>query len=158
MRWARAQTELIRALGRLSPVKKFNIISFAGDCRRFQKGVVIASERNVREAQQWVRDQRIQFGTQLYDALELGFTIAGRGTHDAYYDSVVDTMFVLTDGRPFVGNKPDKFSRIHDAVRRWNLQSRVVIHTIGLGDDLPKRNLEKLARDHGGRFVHELSE
>ncbi len=156
-RFTRARDELLRALRNLSPAKSFNIIAFETRCRCFAKRMMPADARTIAEAEEWVRELDLKFGTQLYDALESAFSLAGRGTEDRYYDTAADTIFVLTDGIPYIGNKADKFPKILAAVKRWNLLRRVVIHTIGMGDGIPEKWLKRLAAENGGKFVHELS-
>ncbi|MEQ8762319.1 MAG: VWA domain-containing protein [Planctomycetota bacterium] len=154
-RWMRARDELIRVLGELSPEKRFNIVHFAGTLEQFQPKMVKATPANVRRAQQWLREIELKFGTAIYDALERAFIIAGRGTFDRYYECQVDTIFLLTDGRPYVGNQPDDPKRILAAVKRWNALNQVTLHVIGLGNDVPRGFLKSLATDQKGSLILE---
>jgi len=156
-----AKKELIRALGQLPPTRTLNIVTFAKQAHSFSPEMLRATPANVERAQQWVRDMELKFGTALYDGLNLGFALAGRPARDRLYSASIDTMFVITDGRPKApdvtqpkGLVNDGFKRIRREVRRWNLLDRVVVHTIGLGAPLPKKFLEKLASDNGGQFTH----
>jgi len=154
-RFSRARQELLRALRNLSPSKRFNIVAFETRCLCFSERMMPADKKSIDAAAEWIGELELKFGTQLYDALEMAFSLAGRNTEDRYYDTAADTIFVLTDGMPFIGNKPDKFPKILEAVKRWNLLRRVVVHTIGLGDGIPKKWLKRLAADNGGKFVLE---
>ncbi len=155
-RFARAKDELLRALRHLSPAKRFNIVAFEGRCRIFSEKMVPADKKNITRATQWITYLQLKFGTNIFDALETAFSLAGRGTEDRYYDAEADTIFLLTDGLPVLGSgKGDSFSKIRAAVKRWNLLRRVVVHTIGLGDGIPKNGLKRLAAENGGKFVHE---
>lgn len=156
-RFSRATRELIRALRSLPPYKKFNVLTFEGRCRLFEPGMVTASPKNIEKACLWVNYLEMKFGTQLYDALDLAFFTAGRPVEDLYYDSTIDTIFVLTDGYPILAGKNDSFDKILAGVRRWNLNRRVAIHTIGLGDNIPTKKLRRCAEQNGGKFVHEKS-
>ncbi|MHC4471500.1 MAG: vWA domain-containing protein [Planctomycetota bacterium] len=158
----RAKEELIEALGKLPRRKTFNIVTFAGSVRSFADGMRPASPENVSKAQKWVGRLGLELGTVLYDGLDVAFALAGRPPRDGFYSSTIDTIFVLTDGRPVIpapaGGRNlagDSRKRIRAAVRHWNLLGRVTIHTIGLGDELPAGFLRKLAEENGGRFVHE---
>ena len=167
----RAKSELIAALGTLSPRMTFNVIAFDGSPIRFAPKMKSASEKTVEEAQEWVRDLDLGGATGIYDALDLAFFIAGRDEEDRYWPTEVDTVFLLTDGEPMFGGgrgrgggggggrgrgfDRDDTGRIREAVRRWNALGRVVVNTIGLGDDVPVDFLEGLARENGGSFVHE---
>ncbi len=157
-RLQRAQDELIRTLGRLDPSRRFNVITFAATCKRFEGEMVPATPENVDAAQEWVREIELQLQTHVYDALHLGFHIAGRGAQDVFYPASVDTLFLLTDGQPIVAGKADSKPRILADTERWNLLDQVRINVIGLGDNLPRRFLRDLAIQNGGEFVHEKSE
>jgi len=155
-RFSRAKDELLRALRNLSPSKKFNIVTFEARCRRFSEKMVQADKKNIAQAAQWITYLKLKFGTNIYDSLETAFGLAGRGTEDRYYDAAADTIFLLTDGLPVLGGgRPESFSKIIAAVKRWNLLRRVVVNTIGLGDGIPQGSLKRLAAENGGKFVHE---
>jgi hypothetical protein len=160
-RITRAKDELVNALAKLPPRKKFNIITFAKDAQAYSEAMQPATPENIKRARVWVERLTLEFGTSLYDGLDLAFALAGRPPRDGFYGATIDTMFVLTDGRPMVprpagrGLAQDNRDAILAAVDRWNLLNRVVIHTIGMGEDLPKGFLKKLAKQNGGRFVHE---
>ena len=57
-----------------------------------------------------------------------------------------------------MGGKGDNREHILDCVRRWNVGQRVVVNTVGLGDDVPRTFLRRLAKENGGQFAHEGSE
>jgi arylsulfatase A-like enzyme len=154
LRIHRAKAELIEALGRLEPHQRFDIVGFDGSLDRYGDELMLATEKNVEAAKEWVQRHDLALGTNIYAALELAFELAGRGTDDSHYDTEVDTIFLLTDGRPWVAG-PDDPERILSGARRWNAERRVVVHTIGLGDEVLPGFLGALARDAGGRFVIE---
>jgi len=154
-RMARAKAELLQALGHLKPSQRFGVLAFGGTLERFSDTLVPADEKHLAEARSWVEGLGMNLGTRVHDALQLAFVDAGRSRGDALFDPAVETLFLLTDGRPIAAGKSDKGSAILRAARRFNLRRHVVIHTIGLGNDVPKGFLKNLAADHGGRFVHE---
>ena len=93
--------------------------------------------------------------TNILDALREAFRIAGSGATKKDAPVVVDTIYLLTDGSPTDERGfPEDAGRILAAVRRWNALGRVTIHTIGVGNDLNKPFLERLAKDNGGTFLH----
>jgi len=158
-RMQRALEELIATLGSLPEHMQFGVVVFAGRVTRFQPGLVSASAENIAAAQAWVTELELELGTAVYDALESAFQIAGHPPADDWHALGVDTMFLLTDGRPVLsGGKNDNLGRIRADLRRWNLLGRVVVHTIGLGDNVPKQFMRRLAQENGGTFVHERSE
>jgi Mg-chelatase subunit ChlD len=79
-------------------------------------------------------------GTNLYDSLQKAFA-----------DPDVDTIFVMSDGEPTVGQQIDPF-RIREDVALWNQNRKVVIHTIAIGGSL--EILEWIAKDSGGKHQH----
>ena len=78
-------------------------------------------------------------GTNLYGSLEFAFD-----------DPDVDTIFILSDGEPSVGDIIDP-QLIREAIAERNATRNVVINTIAFGADL--QVLEWLAEDSGGTHV-----
>jgi len=162
-RWDLCRKELHRALDKLTRQKTFNLVGFADRLQVFSPKMLRATPKNIARAHQWIDKVRLEFQTNIHDALELAFYIAGRGAKDRYYPVVVDTIFFLSDGAPTkpinadgrvdgpgVGGRGggagpgtgaggggriqrDNIGQILAAVRRWNPLGRIVIHTIGLG-------------------------
>ncbi|MCA9002886.1 MAG: hypothetical protein KDB61_13260, partial [Planctomycetes bacterium] len=62
----------------------------------------------------------------------------------------VDTILVLSDGEPSVGDLIDP-GAIREDIQARNRERNIRIHTIALGGSL--KILEWLAEDSGGRFV-----
>ena len=170
-RWQLCKLELRRGLRGLRPDQQFNLVSFANKARCFAPTLQFATEENVARAIEWIDDLKLEFQTNVYDALELAFQIAGRGVGDRYYAPSVDTMFFLSDGAPTIANlkaagiTQDDSDRILRAVERWNALGRIRIHAVALG--LQKRNkdrnkkgrlwpyvfLKRLAEQNRGDFV-----
>ena len=155
-----ASAELVRALGQLKRSQRFNIVAFANRLWRLDREMLKATPANVKRAQDWVTALPLKLGTNTYDALELAFNTAGRGSYDRYYPLQADTVFLLSDGAPTVqklkgaGLGPDDKDSIVRAVQRWNPFNRVVVHAIGIGLAGPRRKfMEQLAAENGGRFV-----
>jgi len=154
-RMQRAKAELTAVLGRLPPGATFNVIAFAGSTLCFSDHMVPATADVVADAQAFVNELELQDSTGIYDALDLAFRIAGRGHTDTYWPASVDTVYLLTDGRPtFERNREDDTDRIRAAVRRWNVLDRVVVNTIGMGE-VPLDFMRTLAEENGGKFAHE---
>lgn len=170
-RWDACRRELRRALRGLTPDKRFNLVSFANKARCFAPAVLPATDANVERAIAWVDGLELEFQTNVFDALELAFQLAGRGVTDRYYETSVETMFFLSDGAPTIpklgagGIVRDDSERILAAVARWNALGRVRVHAVALG--LQKRSkdrnkkgqlwpyvfLSKLAAQNGGELV-----
>ena len=151
-----SKKELLAALGSLPDGTMFNIVAYATDTERFQPRMVEASESSIRRAQKWVEGLEPFGATNIYDAMESAFSLAGRGTTDRHYEAQVDTVFLLTDGRPMLPNPRgdwDNTDRIIEGVRRWNPYGRIVVHCVGLGKNINDEFLRQLASENGGVFV-----
>ena len=170
-RWQVCKRELAAALRGLTPDKRFNLVSFANKARCFEAAMQPATPENVAAAVAWIEELKLELQTNVYDALELAFQLAGRGVGDRYYEPTADTVFFLSDGAPTIpqlksgGMTQDDSERILGAVARWNALGRVRIHAVALG--LQKRTkernkkgrlwpyvfLKRLAEENGGRVV-----
>jgi len=148
-----SKRELIKALGELPPATKFNIIYFSNGADRWQPKLVEASPDRVKKAQKWIAELGPGGATNIHDAMESAFGLAGRGSTDKYYDSTVDTVFLLTDGEPFLPSGRDNPERTLQLVRRLNPLKRVIVHTIGLGKGIDDNFLKRLAEENRGDFV-----
>ncbi|MEC8251992.1 MAG: HEAT repeat domain-containing protein, partial [Planctomycetota bacterium] len=103
-RWQMCKQELRRGLRALRPEQRFNLVSFANKARSFGAEMQPATKENVERAIEWVDGLKLELQTNVYDALELAFQLAGRGVDDRYYAPAVDTMFFLSDGAPTIAN------------------------------------------------------
>ncbi|MCA8978016.1 MAG: hypothetical protein KDC98_25040 [Planctomycetes bacterium] len=169
-RWDLCRRELKHALAALPQHKRFNLVAFANRILTFAPTMTAATEDNVARAIEWLDGLKLEFQTNVFDAFETAFALAGRGVGDRYYPSEVDTIFFLSDGGPTIANLakpgigPDNADCILRAVRRWNALGRVTVHSIGLGLQNRKRErddqgrlfpavfLRQLAEQNGGRF------
>ncbi len=147
------KTELIRGLGKLQPTQSFAIIWYNDLPHFWEEKMLPASAANVERAQEFVRGLTHASSTNIHDSLEVGFGLAGRGVHDKYYGTELDTIFLLTDGSP---TKPDgsldSTEKILVAVRAWNPLKRITIHAIAIGQNLNEGFLRQLASENGGEF------
>lgn len=163
-RWVVCKRELKRALGQLRPTQKFNLVSFANRALCFDETMREATPENVDAGIAWIDGLKLEFQTNVYDALDLAFQLAGRGVDDRYYVSDVDTIFFLSDGAPTMpkwnerGIRGDDPEDILRAVRRWNALSRVTVHTIGFGLQAAGKDRSKNGRLRPAVFLRRLAE
>jgi len=147
------KTELIRGLGKLQPSQNFAILWYNDLPHFWEDKMLPASKENIERAQDFVQGLNHASSTNIHDSLELGFGLAGRGMHDKYYGTELDTIFLLTDGSP---TKPDgsldSTEKILVAVRSWNPLKRITIHAIAIGKNLNEAFLRQLASENGGEF------
>lgn len=152
-RMEHSKKELIQALGELPPATRFAIVYFSSGADRWQPKLVEATPDRVKKAQKWVEELGPGGATNIHDAMESAFALAGRGSSDKYYESTVDTIYLLTDGQPTLTNGKDNPERILQLVRRLNPLKRVTVHTIGLGKGIDDKFLSRLASENHGVFV-----
>jgi hypothetical protein len=132
-----AKEELIKCIDALDPDSLFNIEIFSSDVERWlENGVAQFSKSNKDEAKAYVSKLGANGGTNLYGAMK-----------DAFRDPDVDTIFVLSDGEPSVGDETDQ-AIIRARVKEWNLHRGIVINTIAVGGSF--QILQWLADDTGG--------
>jgi hypothetical protein len=100
-----------------------------------------------------VKDLGAASSTNIYDAMDAAFKVAGMGARDKEYEPAADTIFLLSDGSP---TKPDgsfdDWEKIIRAVDEWNRLKRIKIHTIGVGGH-NVAFMSELARRNGGKYV-----
>ena len=163
-RWTRCKQELRRGLRALRPEQRFNLVSFANKARSFEPAMQLATPANVARAIEWIDGLKLEFQTNVFDALELAFQLAGRGVGDRYYAPSVDTMFFLSDGAPTIANlkaagiTQDDSERILRAVGRWNAMGRVQIHAVALGLQKRKKDRNNKGRLYPYTFLRMLAE
>jgi HEAT repeat protein len=132
--------ELQKCIQGLDPAAFFNLISFSSDVGRWVDGsLAAANAKNRDEAKAYLAKLAPLGGTNLYAALKAGFA-----------DEDVDTIFVMSDGEPSVGEETDQLV-IRDRVKQWNEHRGIVINTIAVGGQF--QILEWLAADSGGTHV-----
>jgi HEAT repeat protein/VWA domain-containing protein len=166
------KTELIKTIKGLEPYVDFNIIAFATDVMPWKKGQVKANPLNKSSAETWINRLEAIGGASKEDLARAGLVGAANleagktntyaalmtalgvqeGKESRDYETKIDTIFFLSDGRPSHGRfiEPDDVLR---EVRAANELRRVVIHTINLGE-FETDFMESLARENGGTFVN----
>ncbi len=148
-----AKRELLRSLRHFGKSSTFSIISFNDRVFMWRKDPVAGNRKNRDDAETWVRRLKPSSTTNIYQALETAFRMAGMGAGDKSYAVGADTIFLMSDGSPTnADSSADDWTKITRAVREWNKLGRVRIHTIGLlGHNV--EFMSKLASENGGRYV-----
>ncbi|MBI5363699.1 MAG: HEAT repeat domain-containing protein [Planctomycetes bacterium] len=135
-----AKRELERCVTGLDTSAFFNIVTFSSDVDRWVDGTLsVANEKNRGAAKEYVGKLMAAGGTNLYGAVK-----------DAFKDLDVDTIFILSDGEPSVGEETDP-TVIREHVKAWNEHRGIQINTIAVGGQF--QILEWLAQDSGGTHV-----
>ncbi len=123
----------------LAKEARINVIHFHSEFRPFFSQLVPLTKRNRAVARDLVRRLNASGGTNIFDPLAA-----------ALRDSRVDTIFLLSDGRPGSGKWVDT-EDILGAVRALNRKRLTRIHTISIGED--SSLLRRLARQNFGTYV-----
>ena len=90
--------------------------------------------------------------TNIFDALEKAFELAGTGHDRQALQPAVDTILFMSDGAPNRGRIVDP-SAIIAEIARMNEHKKVCIHTIGVGKDHDAELMKRIARLNGGTYV-----
>jgi HEAT repeat protein len=135
-----AKAELLRCVGGLDPSAFFNVVIFSSGVEKWIDGsLAAANQKNRDEAKSYIEKIGANGGTNLYGAVK-----------EAFEDKDVDTIFVLSDGEPSVGDETDPLV-IREHVKAWNEHRGIVINTIQIAGQF--QVLDWLAEDSGGTHV-----
>jgi HEAT repeat protein len=147
-----AKRDLGRAIGGLRDDARFNLVLYASDVWTWQDKMVVMEDSTRVAVRDYVDSLKANGGTNIYGALKLGLELAGADGGDEWSAPEIDTIFLLTDGRPSVGVTTDR-EQILDFVRELNQSAGIVIHTIGLSGAQDAYLLSKLAEQNGGTYA-----
>ncbi|MCY2963626.1 MAG: VWA domain-containing protein [Planctomycetota bacterium] len=114
-----AKRELSEAIQSLTPDVYFGVITFANRVTVLHPTLVIADEKNKRQAIYAVMDRNLGGGTSSYDAIEAAFELGP------------EAIYFVSDGAPTSG-KIVSPPEIVNAIASWNHVRRVSIHSIGI--------------------------
>ncbi|MFT5284324.1 MAG: HEAT repeat protein [Planctomycetota bacterium] len=135
-----AKRELAKVIKALDPNTLFNILKFSSDMKRWRdEGIATPTESSRDNALEYIQGFIPSGGTNIHGALKLAFE-----------DLDVDTIVMLSDGEPSMGDTTDP-GRIRAAVADWNETRGIQIHTVAIGSSLLL--MEWLAEDSGGQYV-----
>lgn len=147
-----AKRALRRSIGGLRKGATFNLVLYASDSWQWKSGLV-EMDGDVRlEVLEHVDGLEAVGGTNLFGALRTALEVAGADGGDEFADPPIDTIFLLTDGRPSIGVTTDA-DAILEFVDDRNRSAGIVIHTIGLSGAQDAYLLGELARRSGGTYV-----
>lgn len=134
----RVKRELMPMIRGLDENNSFNILLFGGD-DDWKRQAVPANDQNRSQARMFV--ERLSSG---------GSTDALAALRRAFKENDVDVIFFLSDGQPTDASP----NEILDEMQDTNRDRGVIIHTIGVGDDMDEVFLDRLAEQNSGEFVY----
>ena len=141
-RLERAKGELIRAIEGLDPRSEFAIMFYETNVRTWKSMLVLANDKNKREAIAFVR--RLQYGdrTNTYGALK----------ESIEYHDQLEAVFLLTDGRPTAGDIVRPAKIVADIMHR-NRFRHLKFNTIGIAvEGTTEAFLQAIAEQSGGEY------
>jgi hypothetical protein len=148
-----AKKELGRVLKTFDKKGWFNVIVFNDAVKAWKDKMTPAKASEKESAIAFVKGLAAASSTNIYDAMQKAFEIAGLGSRDRHYSLGADTIFLLSDGSPTLPDgSADDWMKIIRAVAEWNKLKRVKIHTIGVGGHNVSF-MSMLASENNGRYV-----
>ncbi|MBA2732418.1 MAG: VWA domain-containing protein [Acidobacteria bacterium] len=136
----KARSALLFGVKSLRDTDRYNIVSFAGEERLMESGMIQADAAGRARGEAFVNKLKATGGTNINDALRAGFK--------QFSQSDRPKMLVfMTDGLPTVGET--NVSRIIENAREARLPG-VRLFTFGVGYDVNTALLDKLAAENGG--------
>jgi Ca-activated chloride channel family protein len=136
----KARSALLYGVRILRPQDRFNIVSFAGEERLMETGLIAADDAGRKRGEAFVKALRPVGGTNINQSLLTSLAQFGEGDRPKM-------VVFMTDGLPTVGetNVTKIVENVHKAVRPG-----VRLFTFGVGYDVNTALLDKLASDNGG--------
>ncbi|HKR02667.1 MAG TPA: VIT and VWA domain-containing protein [Pyrinomonadaceae bacterium] len=136
----KARAALLFGVKSLRDTDRFNVISFAGEERLMESGLIQADAAGRARGEAFVNKLRATGGTNINDAVRAALRQFGTSDRPRM-------LVFMTDGLPTVGET--NISRIIENVRGSRVQG-VRLFTFGVGYDVNTALLDKLAADNGG--------
>lgn len=135
-----AQNELNYFLGKLPENALVNVVRFSNNAKAWSDRLKsVGKQKTLTAIQAFVERLSPDGGTNIYEGLQLAFE-----------DPDVDTIMLLSDGAPSVGEVIDA-STIADHVALWNAHRGVTIHVVCIEANQPE--LRRMAETSGGSYT-----
>ncbi|KAG8515883.1 Inter-alpha-trypsin inhibitor heavy chain H5, partial [Galemys pyrenaicus] len=147
---------LFTILHDLRPQDHFNIIGFSNRIKVWKDHLVSVTPDNIRDAKIYIHHMSPSGGTDINGALQRGIRLLNNYVaHNDIEDRSVSLIIFLTDGKPTVGetHTPKILNNTKEAAR-----GQVCIFTIGIGNDVDFKLLEKLSLENCGLTRRVLEE
>lgn len=148
-----AREQMLELIKRLPNGAYCNIIFFSSDVDPWKRKLTELTDKSRAKALEFIDEKEAVGQTALYDAII-----------EAFDDDEVDTIYILSDGLPSVGELVDP-QAIRDAIAEINTVRQIEIHGVDLsgatlagmiGRTVPL--IRWLAEDSGGRYIAPGSE
>jgi len=150
-----ARWQLHRAVQHLPEDALFNIVVYSESYNLWETEMARARPRAKKAAHKFIKGLVANGTTNIGDSLDKALEMAGAGDGPAEAfpgGLAADTLYLLSDGKPNRGRVNVLDALLEDFVRR-NRRARLVVHTIGIGEESRSSFLEALAARTGGQYV-----
>jgi Ca-activated chloride channel family protein len=147
-RITQVKQSLNKYLDLLNPTDRFNIITFGTYVEQYKPDLVVASEKNIEEAHNYVFQMYALGMTNISTALDSSLS-------QSFGDTTSNNLVFLTDGKPTVGELNPQ--TIIDNIAIANNKG-VKIFTFGIGDNLNRILITKLATENNGYSTYITSD
>ncbi|XP_008562341.1 PREDICTED: inter-alpha-trypsin inhibitor heavy chain H5-like, partial [Galeopterus variegatus] len=146
---------LFTILHDLRPQDRFSIIGFSNRIKVWKDHLISVTPDNIRDGKVYIHHMSPTGGTDIDGALQRAIALLNNYVaHNDIEDRSVSLIIFLTDGKPTVGetHTPKIINNTREAAR-----GQVCIFTIGIGNDVDFKLLEKLSLENCGltRRIHE---
>lgn len=161
-----AKRELLKAISALSSESMFNLVTFNGDddAEMWNKKMVKATKHNKDRFEKFVEKLRPLGGTNLWSGIEAALNVKTL-VYGNHYETMVDEIFMLSDGAPSVGEVQDPLE-ILGLTKEINRFKDVRINAVFISSQTPpevaaaqegmsltpKELMRRLAKQNGGKF------
>ncbi|XP_031300625.2 inter-alpha-trypsin inhibitor heavy chain H5 [Camelus dromedarius] len=139
---------LFTILHDLRPQDRFNIIGFSNRIKVWKDHLVSVTPNNIRDGKVYIHHMSPTGGTDINGALQRAIRLLNDlVAHNDVEARSVSLIVFLTDGKPTVGetHTPQILNNTREAAR-----GQVCIFTVGIGDDVDFKLLEKLSLENCG--------
>ncbi|KAM4828654.1 inter-alpha-trypsin inhibitor heavy chain H5 [Thomomys bottae] len=139
---------MVTILHDLRPQDHFNIIGFSNRIKVWKDRLIPVTPDNVRNGKLYIFHLSPTGGTDINGALQTAIRLLNDYvTHNDIEDRSVSLIVFLTDGKPTFGetSTPKILSNTKEAT-----QGQICIFTVGIGNDVDFRLLEKLSLENCG--------
>ncbi|XP_062066931.1 inter-alpha-trypsin inhibitor heavy chain H5 [Lepus europaeus] len=146
---------LFTILHDLRPQDRFNIIGFSNRIKVWKDNLISVTPNSIRDGKIYIHHMSPTGGTDISGALQTAIRLLNNYVaHNDIEDRSVSLIVFLTDGKPTVG-ETHTLKILNNT--KEAAQGRVCIFTIGIGNDVDFKLLEKLSLENCGltRRVHE---
>ncbi len=158
-RFDAARRELLRATKNLRKGSEFAVVLYSDRVEPIHDKLVPANPE-IHAAFSLEMGRRGPEGsTNIYEALDFALRMANVHSEGTRGEQRADAIILVSDGAPTnAKGETEDPERTLVAVRQWNAQKRIVIHTIGIGAEHNTTFMRTLAEENDGSYYAVLPE